>query len=93
MLRPGSRQRLVRLRLRKVDLDSTRVQERLIEVLPRLLCLFFILEADEAELSRPVILVHDLGVGDRASLLTEVIRQINLFQVLRNVLDYQATHS
>ena len=92
MLRPGSWQRVVRLRLRKVDLDSTRVQERLIEVLPRLLCLFFIFEAHEAELARPVILVHDLGVGDRASLLTEVIRQINLFQVLGNVLDYQATH-
>ena len=92
MLGPGSWQRLVRLRLRKVDLDSTRVQERLVEVLPRLLCLLFVLEADEAKLARPVILVHDLGVGDRAALLTEVVRQIDLFQVLGDVLDYQATH-
>ena len=78
--------------LRKVDLNATCVQECLVEVVACLLGLLIVLESHKAKLARPLILEHDLGVCDSASLAHKVIGQVHFFQVLWQVLHYQSTH-
>ena len=88
MFGPGAGKGFVILGLGQLDFDATCVQEGLIEIVPRGKCLFFIFEANEAELARLPVFEHDFSISDAAALSPEVIGKVNFLQVLWNVFDH-----
>lgn len=92
MLRPGSGYTLITLGQCEINLNPGRMQESLVEEFFGSFCLLFVLEADEAELPRSVVLKHDFCVSDLSTMSFKVVCQVDLFQVLGNVFYDETRH-